>query len=160
MANTLPFIWRKPSCSNPQKLCDKIESVCKSWENTPYSRIITEKGKGASCSGFVFSVLDDLHKIQDKLINVNTLKNTELTKMALKRYIPCNRVSDTFMEPGDIIVFKKNDDYSAHLFLVGGKRNHIWHADYPGVVLTGISINKGISPHAIFRSANKESWLP
>ena len=152
----------------PTKWDSRVESICESWEGTPYRLNRGRRGLGVDCLHFGASVLDELYGIKhSKDLNslppdacVHNRKGVIVAARALfSKYPAMERVQDSFVEAGDLVCLGKADTLNStqHL-MVAGRPGKLWHATIPHVHSIGIMIPLDLKLVCIYRASDKEKW--
>jgi hypothetical protein len=101
---------------------EKLQAAISSWASTPYKQNCSEKYHGASCLGFVFGVIKDVHNDDAPLPSLAFNGEADLTRLmrhASDRwgYREVGRVSKlSDLLPGDAIISVR--DKRHHVLLV------------------------------------------
>lgn len=147
---------------------ERVEAVCRSWENTPYLEGQCLKGKAADCVHFFSAVMDELYgtdrtSLLRRVRGDTSLHNKEAVVRAmraiLKTYTGQNEVTDGSLEPGDVVVTGPANGGPGHVMVAGGRRGVLWHCTrQTGVQQTGYGILTLEKLFAVYRACDKDTW--
>lgn len=147
----------------------RLESVCQSWEGTPYLEGQCLKGKAADCIHFFSGTMDELYgssRTQElrRLRGDVSLHNKEAVVRAMRAILKVFpervEVLDNTLEPGDVVVTGPANGGPGHVMLAGGRRGILWHCTrQTGVQQTGYGILTLEKLFAVYRATDKELWL-
>lgn len=146
----------------------RVQSVCQSWEGTPWRHNRCVKKAGVDCLHFAAAVLDELygeeHSKDLQSLPIDACIHNKLGVMAAARalfekYPEIVRVNDGYVESGDLVILGRDVeiDSTQHLMVAGG-RGCIWHADPPKVYATGLVAPEHLKLVCVYRATNKEIW--
>jgi len=158
----------------PESLLDaelRLTKILKSWEGTPFSSTQAEPGVGTFCTAFVCHVWDELHcwpktelpKIPPDIGHHDrrgALRNIRWFREKYPHHVSLDlrHGCPTTLQPGDILVVGKQGP--GHAMLVGPLMHTLWQSlGQAGVHYTGLSLQDGVKPFALFRSTMRKRWL-
>ncbi len=146
-------------------LTARIDSVLRSWANTPYMAGQRAKGAGVDCLRYVTAALDELtgrstpaipNLPQDAALHDPILAR-ETMRAIIRAYGPARRIDDLTVEPADVVVTGDPDGGPGHAMIVGAEPNTIWHSTRPRVHTTGVQIVDQ-KVFRIYRPLEKDQW--
>lgn len=151
--------------ANPKALT-RLDSVQRSWLNTPYMEGQSVKGAGVDCIRLVTSILDELYGLdgtKDLPITARDIGHHSgawrtLAKFALETY-PLESEWHGTIQPGDVILTRGESnakpDSVSHIAMAG-RSGAVIHATPPRVSMTAIA---GLPPiERVYRPLNVERW--
>lgn len=146
-----------------------VESICSSWQGTPYQHGKCCRRHAVDCIHFGAAVLDELYGTEHSK-NLRSLpadacvhnrRGVEQATRALLRSYPMQRVPDRSLEAGDLLIFGplvSGQAAAAGHLMVAGRPGVLWHATIPCVVSTGYLIRNTEALLAVYRAQDKEKW--
>ncbi len=145
---------------------NRLETVLRSWEGTPWAAGQCCPGRGVDCRYFVCGVLDELYQIRSPLPPRKPLDtaihNRDGAVTALRQLIdryPSETIPvDSAFEPGDVLIVRPplaHDQTLKHAIIIG-PGGRAWHAGRGGV--SYIAIAGWAVTHA-FRPLEKQRWI-
>ena len=145
------LMWRPSSCEKAEQLTSHLETVLRSWRDTPYMAGQQAKGVGVDCVRFVTAVLDELLGLSrtetprlppDRAMHDR--KGAIATMRLIRRlYPPVETIRDKVVEPGDILIVGQSTGGPGHVILVGVRPNTLWQAGSLGVHEGGLGLIEG-----------------
>lgn len=156
---------------SPSVYDERVMSVLRSWEHTPYRDRNHAKKNGANCLGLVVKVLDELYGTEHPTAyaELNTMDSlhrrplaVRLVRSLVRGWFGVTRVWDCRLEAGDVILVRATKRDSVHGYghcIMVGSPQWICHAMRgSGVVFQ--------APHhvtreilKVYRPNRKELWL-
>jgi len=168
----LPAVWTPLNISensDPQNVLNQMEEILERWNGTPYGSGQRLCGVAADCIGFGTGAIDDIDgrpRAQDPSIPPDTAlhdpKRSAAAVLALVRaYEPAVQVTNSKLQPFDLIVVGPNEGGPGHAMLVGPQRNTLWHCTKGvGVHKAGWCLGDGYNRlFAAYRMGDRERWL-
>jgi len=163
---TLDLLWKSVAGLTEEenkKLSFLVDSVCSSWDRTPWREGQICKGVGAYCAALPIAILDELYGVEEEIPKLAYVKRKHVQRSAklmltrYKEYADVNKIEPgEGIEPGDILVV--GEASPNHVYIAGGFQSHLWHADRtPGVCRTGLGFYSSLL--RVYRTTNKRSWL-
>lgn len=147
-------------------MTDRIESVLEGWRGTPYMRGQSCRGVGVDCVRLVAAALAELEGVpvpelprlpQDVGWHDQAIADKG-ARALVRAFWPAEQIVSRHVEPGDIVEVSPADGGGSHVFIVGGKVG-LWHAHYPRVMRTGMSVGPGFKIHRVWRLRGRaERW--
>lgn len=163
-------VWRKLRLDN--QIEDRINTVLRSWEGTPYMGGQQMKGQGVDCIRFCCGFLDDMYgyrrielpRLPPDTAFHNKEKAEELVRWVLEQYRPNRLVTDHTIEPGDFLFSYPEGGGPSHGMIFGAD-GRIWHANgrpgrKGGVKGVGLSLMaRAQAKVEIWRLEDKHKWV-
>lgn len=147
----------------------RLEAILRSWDGTPYMRGQQRRGAGVDCVRFCAAVWDELMGVEpepiQRLPHDAALNKPEVARAfmhsMLRRYAPCEPVTDGRAQPGDVFVTGVATSGPGHVIIVGTRPNTIWQAGRLSVAQYGWSLTERfqVLMHH-YRFGDRERWLP
>lgn len=163
--------WKPLDFIGSDLVTQRIEDVCRKWENTRYmpgQRAPGEKG-GVDCVRFVCAVLDELYGIHHDIprdVQDRSLHDPEGAQRVvelIRAFYPDHRdlpLADRCVEPGDVILTGHERGGPGHAILVGARRNTLWQAFRRAVRMGGLGLISHYQEIFTIIRPDKTLWLP
>ncbi len=145
----------------------RLARILEEWCDTPYVMGEAKPRVGVYCTAFVTAVLDELYRRpQAPLPSIphDAGMHDKETAMAGMRWFLGHwanhaKVTDGWVQPGDLVVTGPRDGGPGHAILVGPRENTLWQCSgRSGVHFTGMSIPDNYTLHAVYRMTDRLSW--
>ena len=150
------------------KIENRLHRILGEWEGTPFDMKFARKGKGVYCTAFVCHVLDELYRheptsmltIPDDISFHNHDGAVAGLRWFMRKFPTCFRLTDTIIQPGDILITGPDGGGPGHAMIVGPQENTLWQSTgVSGVHYTGMALPEPFRLFAKFRFRDRESWL-
>lgn len=164
-ANAAGLVWDDSALS--LRVLDRLGSILRVWEGTPYGSGQSCAGAASDCIGFVFGALDDLYRKEPHVrvplpsdASMHNPDSARATMRELLRMYPNDPVTNGIIEPGDVLVTGVPNGGPGHAMLVGDLKSSLWHCNIRGkVCYTGLGFATDFQVVAgIYRPRQKELW--
>lgn len=150
------------------KIERRLARILGEWERTPYDPKFSKKGVGASCTGFICRVLDELYRKEPtELPNIpndigfhNRAGAIAGLKWFMRIFPATERLAIGKVEPGDVVITEPTDGGPGHALIIGPRENTMWQTtdDIVGVHYTGLFVPSSSQLSAVFRFKDRETW--